>query len=78
MYNAKCNTFTDELLLVETYIPPIKELPTPDTLRGPTAAQINNATQNIPEKNTVRKHPQVECSADVSEFSIVLRWIKTK
>ncbi|KAK6619100.1 hypothetical protein RUM44_003482 [Polyplax serrata] len=54
----------DELLLVESYTPPIKELPTPDALRGPTLPQINNVTHSLQEKNTVRKYPQAECAAD--------------
>lgn len=59
-------SISDELLLVESYTPPPKELPTPDSFRGPTPHQINNITHNLAEKNATRKYPQAECAADVS------------
>ncbi|KAL0273597.1 UNVERIFIED_CONTAM: hypothetical protein PYX00_006230 [Menopon gallinae] len=54
----------DELLLVEAFTPPPKDIPPPDSLRGPTSNQINSATHGLKPMNTVRKNPQPECAAD--------------
>ncbi|PSN39238.1 Ubiquitin-associated domain-containing protein 1 [Blattella germanica] len=55
----------DELLLVERRQAPSKEPFTADSVRGPTTEEIRVATQDVEEKNMLKLHPPIECSADV-------------
>ncbi|XP_069668935.1 ubiquitin-associated domain-containing protein 1 isoform X2 [Periplaneta americana] len=54
----------DELLLVECRQPPSEEPFTADSSGGPTVEEINAATQEVEEKNTLKLHPPLECTAD--------------
>jgi hypothetical protein len=40
-------------------------------VRAPTVEEIRVATQALEEKNTLKLHPPLECTADVSEAVVV-------